>query len=137
MQIPSADRFRAERDRYNPRLPVRYHAPIPDTGYDLHVPEGVEDEPDAASIAFAQTVLAALDAIVDEAVEHVRSHVDAERLGIARGRPDVHGVFCDAAFARVEVGFTWQVQPYSFWTVAFHWDGTGRRSPVELSLRPR
>jgi hypothetical protein len=137
MQIPSADRFRPERDRHNPRLPVRYCAPIPDTGFDLHVPEGVEDEPDTASIALAQTVLPALDAILDEAMEHVRRYVDTERLGIARERADVHGVFCDAAYTRVEVGFTWEVQPYTFWTVAFHWDGTGRRTPVELSVRPR
>jgi hypothetical protein len=137
MQIPPADRFRSEHDRRNPRLPVRWFAPVPDTGYDLHVPEGVEDEPDAASIAFARTVLPALDAIVDEAVEHVRRYVDAERLGIARGRPDVHGVFCDAAYERVEVSVSWEVQMNTMWTVSFHWDGTGRRAPVELSVRPR
>jgi hypothetical protein len=137
MQIPSADRFRRERDTHNPRLPVRFYAPVPDTGYDLHVPEGVEDEPDTASIAFAQAVLPALDEILDEAMEHVRRYVDAQRLGIAQGRPDVHGVFCDAAYARVEVGFSWEVQANTFWTVAFRWDGTGRRTPVELSVRAR
>ncbi|HEU4881448.1 MAG TPA: hypothetical protein VFT45_04355 [Longimicrobium sp.] len=137
MQIPSADRFRPERDQHNPRLPVRWYAPVPDTGYDLHVPEGVEDEPDPASITFAQTVLAALDAILDEAMEHVRRYVDAQRLGIAQGRADVHGVFCDAACARVEVGFSWEIQMNVLWTVAFYWDGSGRRTPVELSVRPR
>lgn len=137
MQIPSADRFRPDRDRYYPRLPVRYYAAIANTGYDLHVPEGAEDEPDAASIAFAAAVLPALDAILDEAVEHVRKYADVERLAIARGRPDVHGVFCDAQYERVEIGFSWEVQMYISWTVAFHWDGTGRRSPVELSVRPQ
>jgi hypothetical protein len=137
MQIPSADQFRPERDSHNPRLPVRWYAPVPDTGYDLHVPEGVEDEPDAASIALAQTVLPALDAMVDEAMEHVRRYVDAGRLGMAQGRADVHGVFCDAAYARVEVSFSWEIQMNVLWTVAFHWDGAGRRTPVELSMRPR
>ena len=137
MQIPSAEQFRPEHDRHNPRLPVRYFAPIAGTGYDLHVPEGVEDEPDAASLVFAQAVLPALDAIVDEAVEHVRRYADTERLGIARGRPDVHGVFCDAPCERVEIGFSWEAQMNISWTVAFHWNGTGRRSPVELSVRPR
>jgi hypothetical protein len=137
MQIPSADRFRSERDPHNCRLPVRYFAPVPDSACDLHVPEGAEGEADPASIVFAQTVLADLDAIVDQAVAHVRHYVDAERLGIAGGRPDVHGVFCDAAYARVEVGFSWEVQMNTLWTVAFHQDGTGHRSPVELSVRPR
>lgn len=137
MQIPSAEQFRPEHDRHNPRPPARYFAPVVGTGYDLHVPEGVEDEPDTASIAFAETVLPALDAILDEAVEYVRRYADAERLGIARSRPEVHGVFCDARYERVEVGFSWEAQLYLFWTVAFRWNGTGRRSPVELSLRPR
>ena len=136
MQIPSADRFRREHSRHHRRLPVRYFAAIAGTGFDLHVPEGVEDEPDAASLVLAQAVLPAIDAIMDEAVEHVRRYVDAERLGIARGLPDLHGVFCDAQYERVEVGFSWEVQLNLFWTVAFHWDGTGRRSPVELSVRP-
>ena len=136
MQIPSADRFRAERSRHNPRLPVRFFAPVAGTGYDLNVPEGVEDEPDAASLAFAATVLPAIDAVLDEAVEHVRRYVDAERMGIARGRPDLHGVFCDAEHARVEVSFSWEVQLYLLWTVAFHWNGTGRRNPMEMSVRP-
>jgi hypothetical protein len=137
MQIPLADQFRPEHDERDPRLPVRWFSPVAGTGYDLHVPEGVEDEPDATSLAFARTVLPALDAIVDEAVEHVRRYVDVERLGIARGRPDVHGVFCDAANARVEVGFTWEAQMYTFFTVTFRGDGTGPRMPVELSVRPR
>lgn len=137
MKIPSADQFRPEHDPRDPWLPVRWFAPVAGTGYDLHLPEGAEDEPDVASLAFARTVLPALDAIVDEAVEHVRRYVDAERLGIARGRPDVHGVFCDAAYARVEVGFTWESQMYTFFTVTFRWDGTGPRTPVELSVRPR
>ncbi|HEX6371856.1 MAG TPA: hypothetical protein VF006_23235 [Longimicrobium sp.] len=137
MHIPPADRFRSERDRNNPRLPVRCFAPVAGTGYDLLVPEGVENEPDAASLALAQVVLPAIDAIVDEAVDHVRRYVDAERLGIAAGRPDVHGVFCDAAYERVEVSFSWEVQIYLLRTVAFHRDGTGRRTPVELSVRPR
>lgn len=137
MQIPSADQFRPDRDRPDPRLPVRWFAPVAGTGYDLHVPEGVEDEPEPASLEFARTVLPTLDAIVDEAVEHVRRYVDAERLGIAGGWPDVHGVFCDAFFTRVEVGFTWEAQMYTFFTVTFRWDGTGPRTPVELSVRPR
>lgn len=137
MQIPPAEQFRPEHDRHNLRLPARYFAPIAGTGYDLHVPEGVEDEPDTASIAFAETVLAALDAILEEAVEHVRRYADVERLGIASGRPDVHGVFCDAQYGWVEVGFSWEVQMNISWTVAFHWSGTGRRSPIELSVRPR
>lgn len=115
---------------------MRYFAPIAGTGYDLHVPEGVADEPDAASLAFAQAVLSAIDAIVNEAVEHVRRYADVERLGIARGRPDLHGVFCDAQDERVEVGFSWEVQLYLIWTVSFHWDGTGRRTAVQLSVRP-
>lgn len=136
MQIPPTERFRREYSRQNRRLPARYFAPIAETRYDLYVPEGVEDEPDIASIAFAETVLAALDATLDEAVEHVRRYVDAERLGIASGRPDLHGVFCDAQYERVEVGFSWEVQLYLFWTVSFHWDGTGRRTPIEMSVRP-
>jgi hypothetical protein len=137
MQIPSAEQFGLEHDRHNPRLPARYFAPIAGTGYDLHVPGGVEDEPDTASIAFAETILPALDAILDEAVEHVRRYADVERVGIARARPDVHGVFCDAQYERVEIGFSWEAQMNVSWTVAFHWSGTGRRSPVELSVRPR
>lgn len=137
MQIPSADRFRPEHDPRNPRLPVRFFAPVPGAGYDLHVPEGADGEPDAASLAFAGAVLSALDAIVDEAVQHVRGYADAERLGIARGRPDLHGVFCDAAYQRVEVGLSWQAQMYILWTVAFRWNGSGRRSPDELSVRSR
>ncbi|HEY0018034.1 MAG TPA: hypothetical protein VGC13_17090 [Longimicrobium sp.] len=137
MQIPSADQFRPERDPGNPRLPVRWFAPIADEGYDLHVPEGAEGEADAASVAFAGVVLSSLDAIMDEAVEHMRKYADAERLGIGRGRPDVHGVFCDARYERVEIGFSWEAQMYILWTVAFRWDGAGRRSPVELSVRPR
>lgn len=137
MQIPPAERFRHEQSRHNPGLPVRYFAPIAGTGYDLHVPEGAEDEPDAASLAFGRVVLPTIDAVLDEAVEHVRRYVDADRLGIARGRPDVHGVFCDAQNQRVEVGFSWEAQLYLFWTVAFHRDGAGRRTPVELSVRPR
>jgi hypothetical protein len=137
MQIPPADQFRPERDPRDPRLPVRWFAPVADSGYDLHVPEDAEGEADAASVAFAGAVLPALDSMVDEAVGHVRKYADAERLGIAHGRPDVHGVFCDARYERVEIGFSWEAQMYILWTVAFQGDGAGRRSPVELSVRPR
>jgi hypothetical protein len=134
MQIPSADGFSREPDS---GAPARYWAAVPGAGFDLHVPEGAGFGPDAASLAFAEKVLPHLDAILNEAREHVRRYADAERLGIAHGRPELHGVFCDVARRRVEVGFSWEVQMHIFWTVAFHWDGAGRRTPVELSIRPR
>jgi hypothetical protein len=133
MHIPSADQFRSEPGS---GVPVRYWAAIPGTGYDLHVPEGADFEPDAASLAFAEAVLSDLDAILDEAVEHVRRYVDVDRLGLAGRRPEPTGVFCDAGRERVEVSFSWEVQLYTLWTVAFRWGGAGRRTPVELSVRP-
>lgn len=133
MQIPSADAFSREPDS---GAPVRYWAAIPGASYDLHLPEGAHFEPDAASLAFAEPVVGQLEALLDEAVEHVRRYADVERLGLAGGRPDLTCVFCDAERGRVEVSFNWEVQLYILWTVAFHWSASGSRSPVELSIRP-
>ena len=133
MRIPSADEFRHEPDT---GAPARYWAPIPGTGYDLHVPEGAEFEPDAASLAFARVVLPALDDILDDAVEAVRRYADFGRLGLEGRRPEPTGVFCDAGRERVEISFTWEVQLYTLWTVAFRWGDGGRRTALEVSARP-
>jgi hypothetical protein len=134
MLIPSADQFRSDPGT---DTPTRCWAALSEAGYDLAVPEGVEWEPEARSLAFAETVLPAVDSILDEAVDHVRRYADVQRLGIGSSRPELLCVFCDAAWERVELSFFWEVQLYIHWTVAFHWSGTGARTPVELSIKPR
>lgn len=136
MQIPPIGQFRADHDRSDRRQPARLFASIEGTEYDLFLPWGRDDEPDADSLAFAPAVLAALDQILDEAIGYVGRYVDMERKGVAHSRPYVTAVYCDALSARVEVDFTWEMQMYTRWTVAFHWDGSGRRTPIELKVRP-
>jgi hypothetical protein len=135
MQIPPADLFRPERDSGRP---PRVWASVPDTGFDLYVPDCDPDGdsvPAAASLALAATVLADLDALRDAAVAHLARYVDAERLLLV-GTPHVLGVSCDAGRARVELSLNWDSALYTLWTVAFVWHADGRRSPVELSVRP-
>jgi hypothetical protein len=131
MQIPSPENFSAEDDSSRAQ---RYWAPVPGTGYDLSVPGGEDWEPDAASLALAQRVLPALDALVDEAAAYIGRVAD-EELGLAGSRPGVTGVHCDARRERVEVSLNWEVQRYILWTVAFAWRADGSRTPVELSAR--
>ncbi|HEX8321356.1 hypothetical protein [Longimicrobium sp.] len=134
MLIPPAENFRSESGS---DIPMRCWASLPEMGYDLGVPVGVEWEPEARSLALAETVLPSIDSILDEAVGHVRKYADVQRLGIVSSRPELLCVFCDAARERVELSFFWEVQLYIHWTVAFHWSGTGARTPLELSIRPR
>lgn len=134
MPIPPAENFRSESGS---DTTMRCWAALPETGYDLAVPVGVEWEPEARSLALAETVLGAVDSILDEAIDYVRKYAHVQRLGIAGSRPELLCVFCDAARERVELSFFWEVQLYIHWTVAFAWSGTGARTPVELRIRPR
>ncbi len=133
MQIPPPESFRAEDESWSPQ---RYWASVPGAGYDLYVPGGESWGPDAASLALAERVLPELGALVVEAVTHVGTLVDVQRLGLAGSDPDVTGVYCDAQRGRVEVSFNWEVQLYILWKVTFAWRADGRRTPVELSARP-
>lgn len=133
MQLPPPDRFR--HDPYNPE-PPRCWASVPGTSYDVIVPSiGDDDEPDPPSLALAAEVLPQLDALVDEAAEHIRYYADAQRLGL-QGRPDAFGVYCDAQRRRVEVSVNWQVHLYTLWTVTFHLHENGRRYPILLTVKP-
>jgi hypothetical protein len=134
MPIPPAESFRSEPGS---DTPTRCWAALPEAGYDLAVPEGVEWEPEARSLVLAEVVLPVLDSTLDEAIDHVRRYADVQRLGIASSRPELLCVFCDAPRERVELSFYWEAQLYILWTVAFDWSGTGARTPVELSIRPR